>query len=84
EARARTENASGAAQAPDRRRRMTGAPHPDQLAATREIADALEGALGAEVSVRPARDGGYRAELSFATPQEAIELARRLRPRAVA
>ncbi len=84
EARARTENANGAAQAPDRRRRMTGEPHPDQLAATREIADALEGALGAEVSVRPARDGGYRAELSFATPHDAIELARRLKPRAVA
>ena len=61
-----------------------GEQHPDQLAATREIAEALEGALGAEVVVRPSRDGGYRAELSFATPQEAIELARRLRLRAVA
>ena len=41
------------------------------------------GRLGAEVQVRAVR-GGYRAELSFATPSEAIELARRLRPRAVA
>jgi hypothetical protein len=62
---------------------MTAGVHPDQLQAAQEISDALGAALGAEVSVRPARDGGYRAELSFATPQEAIELARRLRPRAI-
>jgi hypothetical protein len=30
------------------------------------------------------RNGGYRVELSFATPEEALELARRLRARAVA
>jgi ParB family transcriptional regulator, chromosome partitioning protein len=85
EARARTENANGADGAPNpRRKRLTRALHPDQVAATREIAEALEGALGAEVSVRPSPGGGYSAELSFATPQEAIELARRLRPRAVA
>jgi ParB family transcriptional regulator, chromosome partitioning protein len=86
EARARTENAAAGADTThgSRRKRMTGALHPDQAAAAREIAEALEGALGAEVAVRPSSDGGYRAELSFATPQEAIELARRLRPRAVA
>jgi ParB family chromosome partitioning protein len=84
EARARVENSSGADAPARRRKRMTGALHPDQAAAAREIAEALEGALGAEVAVRPTSDGGYRAELSFATPQEAIELARRLRPRAVA
>ncbi len=85
EARAREENANGAQpETPARRRRLTGELHPDQLAATREIAEALSGALGAEVNVRAARGGGYRAELTFATPQEAIELARRLRPRAVA
>ena len=86
EARARTQNAStGAGKPPDaRRKRMTAGVHPDQLqVAQEEISDALGAALGAEVSVRPARDGGYRAELSFATPQEAIELARRLRPRAI-
>ncbi|MDQ6810461.1 MAG: ParB/RepB/Spo0J family partition protein [Actinomycetota bacterium] len=58
--------------------------HPDQERAALEIADALGGAFGAEVRVRAIRDGGYRAELSFATPDEAIEMARRLRPRAVA
>jgi ParB family chromosome partitioning protein len=58
--------------------------HPDQEAAAMEIAEALGGALGAEVRVKALREGGYRAELSFATPEEAIELARRLRPRAVA
>jgi ParB family chromosome partitioning protein len=84
EARARTENAgSGKTGAPGRRR-MTGEPHPDQLAAIDEIADALGAALGAEVDVRAAPGGGYRAQLAFETPAEALELARRLRPRAVA
>ena len=59
-------------------------PHPDQLQAAREIADALGGALGAEVRVKGTRDGGYRAELEFATPEEAHELAARIRrPRAI-
>jgi ParB family chromosome partitioning protein len=62
----------------------SGQAHPDQEAAAAEIAEALGGALGAEVHVKALREGGYRAELSFATPDEAIELARRLRPRAVA
>jgi hypothetical protein len=69
---------------PARRSRLTGSAHPDQEQAAREIAETLGSALGAEVSVKPTRDGGYRAELSFTTRQEAIELARRLRPRAVA
>jgi hypothetical protein len=46
-----------------------------------DIADALTSALGAEVRVKPARGGGYRAELSFSSPEEALELARRVRPR---
>jgi len=81
EARARERNAGAGepARPHARRGRMTGA-HPDQEEAAREIAEALGGALGAEVSVRPTRDGGYRAELSFTTPDEALELARRLRP----
>jgi ParB family transcriptional regulator, chromosome partitioning protein len=58
-------------------------PHPDQEQAAAEIANALSGALGAEVRVRPA-GGGYRAELSFDSPEDALELARRIRPRAVA
>jgi ParB family transcriptional regulator, chromosome partitioning protein len=54
--------------------------HPDQLQAAAEIADALGGVLGAEVQVRPLRDGAYRAELSFSSLEEALELAQRLRP----
>jgi len=65
------------------RRRAAGEIHPDQEQAASEIADALGTVLGAEVQVKPTRDGGYRAELAFATPEEALELARRLRPRAV-
>jgi ParB family chromosome partitioning protein len=86
EARARVHNASTGEPAgpPARRSRLTGSAHPDQEQAAREIAETLGGALGAEVSVKPTRDGGYRAELSFTTREEAIELARRLRPRAVA
>jgi ParB family chromosome partitioning protein len=86
ETQARTLNAaSGSPRTPDgRRKRMTGELHPDQQQAAQEIADALGGALGAEVNVRPATNGGYRAELSFATVEDALELARRLRPRAVA
>jgi ParB family chromosome partitioning protein len=86
EARARAHNAAnGSAPAADgRRRRLTGELHPDQLEAAQEIADALGAALGAEVCVRAVRGGGFRAELPFATVEEAIELARRLRPRAVA
>ncbi len=57
--------------------------HPDQEQAAAEISQALSGALGAEVRVRPAA-GGYRAELSFSSPEEAIEFARRVRPRVVA
>ncbi|HUR84263.1 MAG TPA: ParB/RepB/Spo0J family partition protein [Solirubrobacteraceae bacterium] len=60
------------------------ASHPDQRAAAAQIADALGGALGLEVSVRP-RAGGYRVELEFEDPEQALELARRLgRPRVVA
>ena len=92
EARAREANASGAAgdgrargrSGAGRRGGAAGRPHPDQEQAAGEIADALGDALGAEVQVRVARDGGYRAELSFATPDEALELARRLRARVVA
>jgi ParB family transcriptional regulator, chromosome partitioning protein len=83
EARAREANAEGkgvgARPAPPARGQ-----HPDQEEATRELAEALTGALGAEVHVKAARDGRYRAELSFQTREEALELARRLRPRAVA
>jgi ParB family chromosome partitioning protein len=59
-------------------------PHPDQAQAASEISEALTHALGPEVRVKPTREGGYRAELSFATLEEALELARRLRSPAVA
>ena len=59
------------------------ATHPDQEQAAQEIAQALSGALGAEVMVRPSKSG-YRAVMEFASPEEAVELARRIRPRAVA
>ncbi len=52
--------------------------HPDQQEAAATIAATLEEALGAEVRVR-AEKGGYRAELSFVSPEEALELAERLR-----
>jgi hypothetical protein len=42
------------------------------------IADALASALGADVHVAVARGGTYRAELTFSSPHEALELARRL------
>jgi ParB family chromosome partitioning protein len=80
----------------DRARAANGAPgsaaetlvarrgtHPDQEAAAKELEQALSGALGADVNVRPMA-GGYRAEVSFSTPEEGMELARRIRPRAVA
>jgi ParB family transcriptional regulator, chromosome partitioning protein len=85
EARARAANASGAgARRHAGRGAEAGELHPDQLQAASEIADALAVALGTEVRVKPRRDGGYNAELSFATPEEALEVARRVRPRAVA
>ena len=82
EQRARESNAA-AAETPRPARAARGV-HPDQEQAARDISEALAGALGAEVRVKPARDGSYRAELSFATPAEALELARRIRPHAVA
>ena len=57
--------------------------HPDQEAAVAQIADALGAALGAEVRVRP-RGKGFKAEVAFEDLDEALALARRLRPRAVA
>jgi ParB family chromosome partitioning protein len=53
--------------------------HPDQEAVAAEIAEALARALGAETRARPASDGGYRVELTFASREEALALARRLR-----
>lgn len=79
EARARE---AGRPAAPRASRTSARTLHPDQAAAAAEIADALSGALGREVRVRPQGDG-YRAELSVTSPAEAQDLARRLRLRAV-
>jgi len=85
EARARDANApDGAApRAAAGRTPANRGEHPDQQAAAEQIADALGGALGIEVSVKP-RGTGYRVELAFDDPAEALALARRLRPRVVA
>ena len=83
EERARESNA-GAAETLRRRPRRAPARTPTRSRPRTDIAEALGGALGAEVRVKPARDGSYRAELSFATPAEAIELARRIAARAPA
>jgi ParB family chromosome partitioning protein len=58
-----------------------GKVHPDQEAAAAEVSEALSRALRADVHVEPAADGGYRAELSFATREEAFALAEGLHAR---
>ncbi len=78
EERARRSNERPRPGARSQRGGRRASPHPDQQEAAQEIASALEGALGLEVKVSPARHGGYRAELSFASTQEAAALARRL------
>ncbi|MHB1568546.1 MAG: ParB/RepB/Spo0J family partition protein [Solirubrobacteraceae bacterium] len=60
------------------RARRRSATHPDQQAAIAEISDALETALGRPVSVSAAGDG-YRAQMSFESAEQALELARKLR-----
>jgi ParB family chromosome partitioning protein len=79
EGRAREANKAGDVDKGKRPARTKPGMHADQQEAAATIATALEAALGAEVRVR-AEKGGYRAELSFASPEEALALARRLRP----
>jgi ParB family chromosome partitioning protein len=75
EERARAANAAATAPA---RARAAAAIHPDQAAAASEIADAIGGALGTEVKVRP-RGTGYKVELAVDSLDEALALARRVR-----
>jgi ParB family chromosome partitioning protein len=82
EARARAANAA-VASARGVSQRGRPAPHPDHEAAATRIADELAAALGVEVTVTP-RGSGYRAEIAFDAPDDAIALARRLRPHAAA
>ena len=65
EARARESNgaARNARGKGEGRARAARTPHPDQVQAAREIAEALGGALGADVQVKPTPAGSYRAEL---------------------
>jgi ParB family chromosome partitioning protein len=77
EARARTANEGGTAKGKATRDKAKDGLHPDQREAAATIATSLEEALGAEVRVRPT-GSGYRAELSFADVEEAVELARKL------
>jgi ParB family chromosome partitioning protein len=83
EERARGSNAKAAESAGAKTGAGARTVHPDHEQTAKDIAQALAGALGAEVRVKPTRDGRYSAQLSFATPEEALELARRIRPRAV-
>jgi ParB family chromosome partitioning protein len=65
--------------APHPRRRLRGL-HPDQEAAIAQIGDTFEAALGREVRVS-ASGAGFRAQLTFESAEEALELARRLKLR---
>lgn len=81
EARAREANQVGkAATGKERVDAKKSGIHPDQREAAATIAATLQEALGAEVKVRPEK-GGYRAELSFAGPAEALALVEGLRQR---
>ena len=73
----RAREAAGKPAPPGRRPRPAGT-HPDQDEGAEIISDALGSALGRDVRVTPRADG-YRAELSFSSPDEALELAARLR-----
>jgi ParB family chromosome partitioning protein len=72
----RARQANAAASGPGAR--TATAVHPDQAAAAAEIADALGGALGTEVRVRP-RGTGYKVELAVGSLDDALALARRVR-----
>jgi ParB family chromosome partitioning protein len=66
-----------------RRPRSRPAVHPDQAAAIELITDALAAALGREVDVAPTKAAGYRVQISFESLDDALDVARRLRVRAV-
>jgi ParB family transcriptional regulator, chromosome partitioning protein len=75
---AQARQANEHADVPPRPRRRTRGLHPDQQAVVTQIHDSLGAALGREISVRPSSGGGYRIELSFASAEEALELAGQL------
>ena len=69
---------NGATPARESRRRRGKGLHPDQEAAIAQIGDALEATLGHSVHVS-ASGPGFRAELTFESADEALDLARRLK-----
>lgn len=77
------QKAREAGSSPARAATGRAAVHPDQAHAAEEIATALAAALGTDVRVRTAGTG-FKVELAFASADEAVALARRVRPRAVA
>jgi ParB family chromosome partitioning protein len=79
----RARESNGQQQPRRTRSRASAGVHPDQEQAASDIAQALGEALGADVQVKPTRDGRYSAQLSFSTAEEAIELAQRIAARAV-
>jgi ParB family transcriptional regulator, chromosome partitioning protein len=78
EARARESNNAGDVKKGKPVARTRRGVHPDQQEAAATIATVLEDVLGAEVRVQVEKHG-YRAELSFVGPEEALALAERLR-----
>jgi ParB family chromosome partitioning protein len=74
---------AAASSKPSRRARPKPAMHPDQEAAIELIADALAAAFGRDVDVTPSKGAGYRVQLSFESLDDALDVARRLRVRAV-
>jgi ParB family transcriptional regulator, chromosome partitioning protein len=83
-ARARARAAAGPAGRRQPRTRQRAAMHPDQAAAIELIGDALGAAFGREVDVTPAKAVGYRVQIEFESLDDALDVARRLRVRAVA
>jgi ParB family transcriptional regulator, chromosome partitioning protein len=80
ESRARSAGAPSARRRPSRSK---PAVHPDQAAAIDLIADALGAAVGREVDVTPTKGAGYRVQIGFESLDDALDVARRLRVRAV-
>jgi ParB family transcriptional regulator, chromosome partitioning protein len=75
--------AAGAPSTGRPRARPKPAVHPDQAAAIELITDALGTAFGREVDVTPTKAAGYRVQISFESLDDALDVARRLRVRAV-
>jgi ParB family chromosome partitioning protein len=83
EQRARGTRPASDGDAPARKPRRARGLHPDQEAAIAEIGDVFESALGRDVKVS-ASGTGFRAQLEFASADEALELARSLKLRTAA